>query len=164
MPARVRSCRSQRRQFIACSRGSARSFGPIHGRGGTEPAPVRLRPPDISERMSDAGRAARADRCHSARRIPWPVHNHVQGLRTILGDARQKALAVRSHFERKIPEVPRGIRNSSWGNDAWRKSARSFNRTDARPGVPQGCQVPASRHLSRAGHRAFRFRHPFPAN
>src|ERR1700730_1846998 len=54
MPARFRSCHLRLRRYVACSRGSAQSFGPTHGRGETESAPVHLRPPDINARMSDA--------------------------------------------------------------------------------------------------------------
>jgi hypothetical protein len=52
MQARFRSCRSRRRQFAVCSRGSVQWSGPIHGRGETESAPVHLRPPDISARIA----------------------------------------------------------------------------------------------------------------
>src|ERR1035438_2198444 len=48
MPARFRSCHLRLRRYVACSRGSAQSFGPTHGRGETESAPVHLRPPDIN--------------------------------------------------------------------------------------------------------------------
>ncbi len=69
MPARFRSCRSRRQRLAVCSRGSVQSSGPIHGRGETECAPVRLQRSDSGARKFDAGRVARADRCRSAPRI-----------------------------------------------------------------------------------------------